>query len=178
MRRCSTPAAFQRPLPRAPRVDADPPALGRGEEDPLALRQLLERRHHLGPPPRRLLAVHGQAACDGDGVRVTTAFSRLLRMDGVWVRKVGFAPGRVVVEVALRRRRLVWPLCDYSTGRAATRGQSTRSGAILIWGPAGSRSTLAGAGCVARSTACAPRASRSPVTVRSSRATSSSSWRG
>jgi hypothetical protein len=41
-------------------------------------------------------------------VRVTTAFSRLLRLKGVWVKKVSFEPGRVMVEVALRRRRLVW----------------------------------------------------------------------
>jgi transposase len=48
-------------------------------------------------------------------VRVTTAFSRLLRLPGVWVRKVRFEPDRVVVEVALRRRRLVCPKCGYST---------------------------------------------------------------
>jgi transposase len=48
-------------------------------------------------------------------MRVSTAFSRLLRLQGVWVRKVRFKPDRVVVEVALRRRRLHCPLCDYST---------------------------------------------------------------
>jgi transposase len=48
-------------------------------------------------------------------VRVTTAFSRLLRLPGVWVRKVRFEPDRVVVEVALRRRKLVCPECGYST---------------------------------------------------------------
>ena len=48
-------------------------------------------------------------------MRVTTAFSRLLRLEGVWVKKVRFEPGRVVVEVALRRRRLVCPLCGYCT---------------------------------------------------------------
>jgi transposase len=48
-------------------------------------------------------------------VRVTAAFSRLLRLPGVWVRAVRFEPGRVVVEVALRRRRLVCPLCSYTT---------------------------------------------------------------
>jgi transposase len=42
-------------------------------------------------------------------VRVTTAFSRLLRLPGVWVRQVRFEPDRVVVEVALKRRRLQWP---------------------------------------------------------------------
>ena len=48
-------------------------------------------------------------------MRVTTAFSRLLRLPGVWVRKVRFEPDRVVVEVALRRRLLVCPECGYST---------------------------------------------------------------
>ena len=48
-------------------------------------------------------------------MRVTTAFSRLLNLTGVWVRQVRFEPDRVVVEVALKRRRLVCPLCEYST---------------------------------------------------------------
>jgi len=48
-------------------------------------------------------------------VRVTSAFSRLLRLPEVWVRKVRFEPDRVIVEVALRRRRLVCPECGFST---------------------------------------------------------------
>ena len=49
-------------------------------------------------------------------MRVTTAFSRLLRLGkGVLVKKVRFEPDRVVVEVALRRRRLLCPECGYST---------------------------------------------------------------
>jgi transposase len=48
-------------------------------------------------------------------VRVTTAFSRLVRLPGVWVRQVRFEPDRVIVEVALRRRRLVCPKCGFST---------------------------------------------------------------
>lgn len=48
-------------------------------------------------------------------MRVTAAFSRLLRLPGVRVRSVVFEPTRVVVGVALRRRRLVCPCCDYST---------------------------------------------------------------
>ena len=48
-------------------------------------------------------------------MRVTTAFSRLLRLQGVWVRKVRFKRDRVVVEVALKHRRLHCPLCEYST---------------------------------------------------------------
>ena len=43
-------------------------------------------------------------------MRVTSAFSRLLYLPGVWVRKVSFEPGRVVVvKVVLRRRRLQLP---------------------------------------------------------------------
>jgi hypothetical protein len=48
-------------------------------------------------------------------MRVSTAFSRLLRLPGVWVRSVDFEPDRVVVVVALRRRRLRCPKCSYST---------------------------------------------------------------
>lgn len=48
-------------------------------------------------------------------MRVTTAFSRLLRLPGVWVRDVRFQPDRVVVEVVLTRRRLCCPECGYST---------------------------------------------------------------
>jgi len=57
-------------------------------------------------------------------VRVTTAFSRLLRLGkGVLVKKVGFKRDTVVVEVALRRRRLVCPECGYST--RARKGHAT-----------------------------------------------------
>ena len=48
-------------------------------------------------------------------MRVTTAFSKLLRLRGVWVRKVQFEPDRVIVDVALRRRLLSCPKCSYST---------------------------------------------------------------
>jgi transposase len=48
-------------------------------------------------------------------VRVTTAFSRLLRLKGVSISDVRFEPDRVVVDVVLRRRRLVCPLCEHST---------------------------------------------------------------
>lgn len=48
-------------------------------------------------------------------MRVTAAFSRLLRLPGVRVRDVVFEPDRVVVIVALRRRRLVCPDCEFST---------------------------------------------------------------
>lgn len=48
-------------------------------------------------------------------MRVNAGFSRLLRLDGIWVRGVRFETDRVVVWVALRRRRLRCPLCDFST---------------------------------------------------------------
>jgi transposase len=48
-------------------------------------------------------------------VRVTAAFFRLLDLPGVWVKKVRFEPGRVVVWVALRRKQLCCPKCSYST---------------------------------------------------------------
>jgi transposase len=48
-------------------------------------------------------------------VRVTAAFSRLLDLSGIWVKKVRFEPDRVVVWVALRRKKLVCPKCSYST---------------------------------------------------------------
>src|SRR3974377_1265911 len=48
-------------------------------------------------------------------MRVCAGFSRLLRLDGIWVRGVQFGADRVVVSVALRRRRLCCPLCGYST---------------------------------------------------------------
>lgn len=48
-------------------------------------------------------------------MRVTTAFKRLLRLDGINVNAVAFTPMAVVVTVALRRQRLVCPECSYST---------------------------------------------------------------
>ena len=48
-------------------------------------------------------------------MRVTTAFCRLLRLDGVRVTSVLFEADRVLVGVALRRRRLVCPCCALST---------------------------------------------------------------
>lgn len=48
-------------------------------------------------------------------MRVTTALKHLMRLPGVNVRGVVFGVRGVVVTVALRRRRLVCPLCPYST---------------------------------------------------------------
>jgi len=48
--------------------------------------------------------------------RDSTVLNRLLDLPGVRVRDASFAsPGLVVVEVALRRRRLVCPHCGYTT---------------------------------------------------------------
>ncbi len=48
-------------------------------------------------------------------MRVSAAFNRLLRLDGVHVRHVEIGAGQVTVTVALRRQRLVCPHCSYST---------------------------------------------------------------
>jgi transposase len=48
-------------------------------------------------------------------VRVTTAFNRLLDLDGVNVTRVVFEPDAVAVTVALCRSRLVCPECGWST---------------------------------------------------------------
>jgi len=54
-------------------------------------------------------------------MRVTSAFSRLLCLPGVWVRSVWFEPDRVVVTVALRRTRLQCPQCSHSTRHRESR---------------------------------------------------------
>jgi transposase len=48
-------------------------------------------------------------------VRITAAFSRLLRLPGIFVRDVAFQADRVVVTVALRRRLLACPQCSFAT---------------------------------------------------------------
>ena len=48
-------------------------------------------------------------------MRVTTAFKRLLRLDGVNVTAVEFLPTMIVVSVALRRRRLLCPHCEHKS---------------------------------------------------------------
>ncbi len=61
-------------------------------------------------------------------MRVTSAFSRLLDLPGVWVRSVVFDRGRVVVTVALRRRRLQCPKCEFST-----RSRESRQHHDSVW---------------------------------------------
>ncbi|MFP5310237.1 MAG: transposase [Actinomycetes bacterium] len=48
-------------------------------------------------------------------MRVTTAFNRLLRLEGVNVAAVDIGHDTVTVEVALRRRRLACPECGFTT---------------------------------------------------------------
>lgn len=49
-------------------------------------------------------------------VRVTTAFNRLLRLEGVNVTDVVFGMSTITVTVGLRRRRLLCPHCGHATG--------------------------------------------------------------
>lgn len=48
-------------------------------------------------------------------MRVTTAFKRLLRLDGVNVTSVEFLPSMIAVTVTLGRRRLECPHCGHKT---------------------------------------------------------------
>ncbi len=51
-------------------------------------------------------------------MRVTAAFKRLLALPGVTVTDVEFGTGVVAVTVALRRRKLICPVCTYTTTAA------------------------------------------------------------
>jgi transposase len=69
-------------------------------------------------------------------VRVTTAFNMLLQLSGVNVTGVAFEPGRVVVDVRLRRRRLICPHCDWSTAachNVAARPSTWRALDLGVW---------------------------------------------
>ncbi len=48
-------------------------------------------------------------------MRVTTAFNHLLRLEGANVTNVTFSATKIVVDVALKRRRLVCAHCGYNT---------------------------------------------------------------
>ena len=63
-------------------------------------------------------------------MRLTAGFSRLLRLDGVWVRRVRFEGGRIIVEVA-RCAASTWSArcADTAPAGALTRDRSTRPGA-------------------------------------------------
>jgi transposase len=65
------------------------------------------------PPPVQegCWVSEAQRPFEEDGVRVTTAFNRLLALPGARVTDVAFAPEGVVVRVALRRRRVACSVC-------------------------------------------------------------------
>jgi transposase len=48
-------------------------------------------------------------------MRVTTAFKRLLRLDGIHIADVFFGVTMIVVTISLARKKLVCPLCSFST---------------------------------------------------------------
>ena len=48
-------------------------------------------------------------------MRVTTAFNRLLKLDGANVADVEIGADTVTVEIGLRRRKLVCPACGFTT---------------------------------------------------------------
>ncbi len=48
-------------------------------------------------------------------MRASTIFNKLLALQGVWVTAVDLGRDQVIVDVALRRRRLVCPECGWST---------------------------------------------------------------
>jgi len=68
-------------------------------------------------------------------VRVTTAFNRLLGLEGISVLEVTFVGATsVTIDVALRRRRLVCPLCEFSTRARYDTREATSSWRHLDFG--------------------------------------------
>jgi transposase len=82
----------------------------------VSLGSCAERERRAAVLDGRLLAVDGQAAREGDDVRVTTAFNRLLRLPGAAVTDVSFGAEGVIVTVRLRRRRRVCSRCGQLGG--------------------------------------------------------------
>jgi len=76
-------------------------------------RDAVKLRTLSGDPPPRLL--RQSAGClkvsdyEEGGVRVTTAYNRMLGLPGAWVRDVAFGSEGMIVTVALRRKK---PLCS------------------------------------------------------------------
>ncbi len=56
-------------------------------------------------------------------MRVTTAFNRMLAIEGATVASVAFASEGIVVGVRRRVRRLTCPSCGWSTSRQSTRDE-------------------------------------------------------
>ena len=113
-----------------------------------------------------------------DDVRVDAGFSRLLRLDGIWV-------GRLSSSLIGSRSRSRCGVDGCAARCASTRrrtgttaSRSSRPGAIWISAFGDWRSAPGCVGWSARSTACGSRASRSHATAPGSRATSSNSSPG
>lgn len=76
--------------------------------------------------------IQGSASKDSD--RAPPRYSVIVGSQGVWVAGVEFGRGRVRVDVALRRRRLVCPECGWFHGGTAQRRPSTwRAPDFGIW---------------------------------------------
>lgn len=73
----------------------------------------------------------------GEAVRVTTAFNRMLAIDGATVSSVTFAPEGIVVGLRRRFRRLTCPHCGWSTravyDRTVRRWRHVDAGSSKIW---------------------------------------------
>lgn len=101
-------------------------------------------------------------------MRVTTAFKRLLRLDGVNVTSVAFGVNVITVVVALRRRRLICPHCGHKTRYR----YDTRPCGTWISGCGECRSKRPCGVFAAQPTGWSSKRSRSPVPARTSPATS------
>jgi len=70
-------------------------------------------------------------------VRVTTAFNRMLAIDGATVTSVTFAPEGIVVGLRRRARRLTCPACGSSTSatydRSVRRWRHVDAGSSKVW---------------------------------------------
>lgn len=111
-------------------------------------------------------------------MRVTTAFKRLLRLDGVNVTDVAFGINTITVTVALTRRRLVCPHCGHKmSARYDTRPVPSRWRHLDL-GVWASRSKLRYGVCVARPMVSWSKPCRSPGPAPISRTTSTTCWRG
>ena len=99
---------------------------------------------------------------EGTTLRVCSAFSRLLGLDGVWVRSVSFQHDRVRAERGVVSSSPALPEVLVLHGVIArTSSITTRSGAIWISAVGAWRFTPGCGGCAVLSTACMSRASRS-----------------
>lgn len=61
-------------------------------------------------------------------MRISTLFNKLLNLQGLWVQRVRFEPGRIILEACPRRRRLACPHCDQSRS-----SQHQGPGRVRMW---------------------------------------------